>query len=107
MPADHRSVKVRPLRQRCSNQQSSVAAAEDRQLGRICVLLIHQPFGCSNEIVEDVLLFGEHPGLMPGFAEFTAATQVDLGGYAAMFGPYDRIGPELGRDVNGEPAVSR
>ena len=81
-------------------------AAKDRQLKWICVLLIDQPFGCANEIVEDVLLVGEHSGLMRGFAEFTSPTEVDLRRYATVLRPNDGIRPELRRDVDRESAIT-
>ena len=59
-----------------AHEQAAVAAALDGQLVRVRVFLIDQILGGGREIIEDVLLFGEVPGLVPFFAELAAAAHV-------------------------------
>src|SRR5262249_5931155 len=76
MIADNGAEQLRPLRGDGSYQQAAIASSPDRQFLRIGVLVLDQPFRCADEIVENVLLFFQHAGLVPGFAELSSPTQI-------------------------------
>src|SRR5919199_2296952 len=79
--------KLRPLRQAGADEQPTVAAATDCELRRPGIALPDQPFGYCDEVVEDVLFVGLHPGLVPGCAVLAAAAQVYLCEHAAHLHP--------------------
>src|SRR6266508_4512916 len=55
------------------------AAPTKRPPFRLRVAVADEPFGRRDEIVEDVLLLRQHPGLVPFLAELASASQVGQG----------------------------
>ena len=51
-----------------------------------------QKFGCGKEVVENILLFLKHSGMMPILAKFTTAAQIGVGENSAVFDPTQRHG---------------
>ena len=49
------------------------------RLVAVGVLVVDQPFGRGDEVVEDVLLLAEHSGLVPVLAVFAAAAEIGDG----------------------------
>jgi hypothetical protein len=84
---DHGMRELRMLRQHRAHQQSAVRAAEQRELRMRRVMLRDQIFARGREIVEHVLLFGEHAFLVPAFAIFLAAPDIGDGVDAAGIEP--------------------
>ena len=78
-----RSEQVRPLVSDCRNQQPAIGFALDREAVRRGDAFAFQIFGGGDEIVEDVLLVREPPGIVPRSAVFPAATQIGNGVGAA------------------------
>src|SRR5919199_1540570 len=93
---DASAEKLRPLRQAGADEQPAVAAAANCELRRPGIALPDQPFGYCDEVVEDVLFVGLHPGLVPGGAVLAAATQANLREQAAHLHP-DQVGYRKGR----------
>ena len=79
---------------------------ETASFGRIRVLLRDEPLGRGDEVVEDVLLLLEHPGLVPGVAVLAAAAQVRQGVDAARLEPGEEGGAEARRLADVEAAVA-
>src|SRR5215510_4732570 len=77
--------KLGPLVQHRADQQPAVRPDLNRQFLRRRVFVGDQPFGGGDEIVEDVLFFQLHPGLVPLLAVFAAAAQVGGGVDEAVF----------------------
>ena len=70
------SEEVRPLGHGRSHQQAAVRPAPDGEILGRGVLVGDEIFGRAEPIVEDVLLVGEHGGLVPGLAVLVAAAKV-------------------------------
>ncbi len=64
-----------------------------------------QVLGRRDEVVEDVLLVLQHPGLVPCLAVLRAAAQVCFAEDAALLDEHDGRGTETGRAVDLEAAV--
>ena len=74
-PAEDGAIEFGPLGERRADQQAAVAGAADAERGRAGVTLGDQPLRGGDEVVEDALLVGEHPGPVPRLAELAAAAQ--------------------------------
>ena len=72
-------VELRPLGHTGAYKQPAVGCAGNGQFIRGGVFLLDQVFGGSDEVIKDVLLFLQHPGLVPSLAVFTASPQVGHG----------------------------
>ena len=71
-----RTEQFRPLSHDGSHQQPSVTAPADGQLGGTGVSVPDQPFGCGNEVIENVLLVLLGPSLVPLFSVLASSPQV-------------------------------
>src|SRR5262249_44280850 len=81
-------------------------AALDRELVLRRVLLIDEPLHGGEEVVEDVLLLGEHAGLVPALAVLAAAAQVGDGEHAAALQEQEAARVERWRQCDVEAAVA-
>lgn len=97
--------KIRTLTHHGTDEQSAIGAAHDAELLVARVLVGNQVFSCADEVVKHVLLFQQHPALVPRFTILTAPTQVGNGIDSAIF-KQDDVGSAEGRqDVDVESAV--
>ena len=78
---NHRAEEVGMLGQFGAHQQATVAAAFDRKFRSVGIFVIDQIMRAGGEVVEHVLFFRQHAGLVPGFAIFAAAAQIGNGDY--------------------------
>ena len=85
--ADHGAEQVRTLRDHRAHQQAAIRSALDGEVIFVGDLVGDQEFGGGDEVVENILLFVQHAGAMPVFAELGAAAQVGHGVDAAMLQP--------------------
>ena len=85
--ADDGTKETGPLEHAGSDEQSAIASASYGELFRICIFIFDEPFGGGDEVVKDVLLFVEHPCLVPFFAVLSTSSQVCDGIYAAQLEP--------------------
>ncbi len=68
--------ELRTLVHHRAHQQTAVRSALNRQPRRRGVLLVDEPLGRGDKVVEDVLLLELHPLLVPLFAVFATATDI-------------------------------
>ncbi len=94
--ADHRGVQLGALGQGRADQQAAVGAAGDGQLRGRGHAGGDEVLGRRVQVVEDVLLVGEHPGPVPLLALLAAAAQLGDGVRAARLDP-----AQDGRGVTG------
>src|SRR5437588_441618 len=78
------------------------AAAVVEQRGRR-IAMLDEPFCSRDEIVEDVLLVAQHPGLVPRFTLFAAAAQVGEGIHTPGIQPQRQRGNEFGGSADVAP----
>ncbi|HZL20961.1 MAG TPA: hypothetical protein VFG23_24720 [Polyangia bacterium] len=103
--ADHRAKQVGPLGERRADQQAAVRAARDCQPLGAGHPLLDQPARGRDEIVEDVLLVGQHARPMPGLAVLAATAQDRQRKSAAALEEGDRRRSPAGQHVDVETAV--
>ena len=104
--ADDRPEQVGPLVRDRADEEAAVAAAADGEVLRARVAGLDQVLGRGDEVVEDVLLVGEHPGLVPLLAELAAAAHVRQREDAAGPQPGGGEGREARRLAQVEAAVA-
>jgi len=87
-------------------EEAAVATAGDGEFFFVSVALLDEVLAGGDEVVEDVLFFEQHTGLMPFFAVFAAAAEVGHGKDAAIFEQYQAGSAEAGREADVEAAVA-
>ncbi|MBC8115845.1 MAG: S9 family peptidase, partial [Candidatus Saccharimonas sp.] len=88
-----------------TDQQSAVASSLNGQLLGASVLVLDQPLGSGDEVVEDVLLFELRPRLVPVLAVLAPAAQVRDREDAAHLQPCNAGDRKTGRQRNREASV--
>ena len=104
--ADHGPAQVGALGDGGAHQQSAVGPAPDGQAVAAGAALGDQPVGGGVEVVEHLLLVGQHPGPVPVLAVLAAAPDAGDGVDAARLAEGDQAGGEAGRRGDGEAAVA-
>ena len=99
-------VQVGPLGHAGSDEQAAVRSAGDRQLLLRRVFVVDQVLGRRDEVVEYVLLVGEHAGPVPFLAVFAATSKVHHGIDSALFHQQHAQRREAGRQADVESAVA-
>ncbi len=98
-------IELRPLGYAGTDEQSAVGRPGDGQCRRRGVFFLDEIFGGGDEVVEDVLLLLQHPGLVPSVAVFTASPQIRHRVDAVVF-EQDKVGDiKIGGGAGVEPAV--
>src|SRR5215813_2593080 len=72
------AIEVGALGEAGADQQATVAAAPNGQIGRVSVMVGDEPLRCSDEVIEHVLLVQLSTCEMPLFAILAPTTQVWL-----------------------------
>src|SRR5208282_1217154 len=103
---DHGTEQVRALRDHGAHQQATVRAAVDSEVIAVSVFLCDQVFAGSDEVVKNVLLFLQHAGAMPVFAEFGTAAQIGDGVNATVLHPEIHAAVESWRQRDVKTAVA-
>ena len=75
---NYRTIQLRMLGKRRAHQQPAVTTADDPQLRRLGILMRDHVSGARREIVEDILLLGQHALPVPVLAILSAAPQIGL-----------------------------
>src|SRR5882762_11487423 len=94
------------LRNHRTHEQTTIAAALDRELLRSSVLLIDQIFSGRGEIIKDVLLVSQISGFVPFLTELTAAADVGDDVDATAIEPESTREIEVGRHAHAVSAVA-
>ena len=103
--ADRGPAEVGALGDGRAHQQAAVGPAPDGQPVAAGAALGHQPVGGGVEVVEALLLVGQHARPVPVLAVLAAAPDAGDGLDAARLAERDQAGGEAGRVGDGEAAV--
>src|SRR5699024_10147063 len=99
--------QFRTLRDTSANKESTITSTHNREPARIRILMINQPFGSSNEIIEHILLLVEDAIQMPLFSKFSATTKIRHGINTTRFQPHFGYWGVGRRQTNIVPAIPK
>ena len=98
--------QVRPLGHGSAYQQTTIGTTRDGQFFLGSVPFLDQVFSSRDEVIEDVLLLEQHPGLVPFFTVFTPTAQVGHGVYTSVFEQNQTRGAKAWSQTDVEPTVT-
>src|SRR6202011_2525832 len=95
------------LRERRSNQQSTIRSATNRQMLFVRILLRNQILSRRNEIIKNILLLLQHARPVPVFPKFSPAAQVGHSKNTPMLEPQITIAQKARSQADVESSISR
>src|SRR3569833_3851039 len=87
IPAPYGRKQLGMLGDRCAHEQAAIGASADGEVFGRGVLLVDQVASGREPVIEDVLLFGEHPLLMPALAILSSTAHVGNGEPSTLLQP--------------------